>query len=103
MKKDNSDFYVSDRVKLSDYFDVYAHGKGFQLKKDDETYSIVPVKLQSEGFLHQSIGWEVDECGNNFHELHEAIEYVLNLEGITVEVYNLKEFYDIEVGDMDGR
>ena len=93
----SENFKANDRVELSGYFDVHAHGNGFQLRRDDTPYSIIPViKKDSWG---RSIHWEVNSHENRFDELHEAIEYVLDQENVSVSVESIKEYYEMEEAD----
>lgn len=102
MNKDvkNSDIERTDRVELSGYFDVHSHDSGFQLSREDRTYSIIPVTMNN-GFVSQKIGWEVleiEEAGGGkeqFEGLTEAIEYVLQEEGVKVSVYPVRDFYKL--------
>lgn len=94
----NSGIKDNDRVELSSYFEVYSHGNGFQLKREDTTYSIIPIKRAREGF-GQYIGWEVNSDKHRFDNLVEAIEYVLEKEQVEVPVWPIKDFY--ELGDKN--
>lgn len=87
----SEDFKENDRVELSGYFDVHAHGNGFQLRREDRTYSIIPVDGRLSNFK-----WEVNKSKNTFDELHDAIEYVLDEENISVKVETVKEYYGME-------
>lgn len=71
-------FKENDRVELSGYFDVHAHGNGFQLRRDDNFYFIIPFAKKHDQLGVKEIGWEVNSGENRFDELHEAIEYVLD-------------------------
>lgn len=84
----------NDRVQLSTYFEVYSHGNGFQLKKGDTTYSIIPIKKPRE--FGWGIGWEVNRSKNQFDNLVKAIEYVLKQEQVQVPVWPVKDFYNIQ-------
>ena len=86
----DSDFKDNDRVELSGYFDVYTHANGFQLKKEDRTYSIIPIDGRLSNFR-----WEVNNDQNQFEDLPSAIEYILDEENISVKVHSIKEFYGI--------
>ena len=90
----NSGMKDNDRVELSGYFDVFSHGKGFQLKKEDRTYSIIPVDGRLSDFR-----WEVNSYENQFEDLVSAIEFVLKEEDVSVKVHGIKEFYNI--GDSE--
>ena len=92
-KLSDEDFWETDRVELSGYFDVYAHGKGIQLVKEDRTYSIVPLHVHG---IERKQVWEVNNDENQFSDLHKAISYVLKEEGVKVTVQSVKEFYNIE-------
>jgi len=92
----SEDFKENDRVELSGYFDVHAHGNGFQLRRDGNFYSIIPIKKPRDQGFGQKIGWEVNRDKNRFDELHEAIEYVLDQEKLSVRVENIREYYGKE-------
>lgn len=98
---ESKDFKHNDRVKLSEVFQVHAHGNGFQLKRKDTTYSIIPIKQARETGFGQKIGWEVNKDTNRFDELHKAIEYVLEQEDVSVKVESIKEYYGIEEVDSE--
>lgn len=87
----SSGFKDNDRVELSGYFDVFTHGNGFQLRREDRTYSITPVDGRLSDFK-----WEVNSDENQFEDLPSAIEYVLQEEDVSVKVHNIEEFYDID-------
>ena len=85
-----SDIKENDRVELSEYFDVFSHGNGFQLKREDRTYSIIPVDGRLSDFR-----WEVKSDENQFKDLVSAIKFVLEEEDVSVKVHGIREFYDI--------
>jgi len=95
----SEDFKQNDRVELSGYFDVHAHGNGFQLRRDGNFYSIIPVAKKHDQIGVKEIGWEVNSDKNRFDELHKAIEYVLDEENVSVKVENIKEYYGKEEAD----
>lgn len=90
----------NDRVELSGYFDVHVHGNGFQLRREDRTYSIVPYVEGIEHFGTAENTWEVrGEEGsdgiNRYDSIHDAIKAILEHEGVSVNVENIKEYYNI--------
>lgn len=93
-----SDIKDNERVELSVYFDVFSHGNGFQLKREDNYYSIIPIKKAREKGFGQEIGWEVNNDKNRFDSLIEAIKYVLDEEGVSVKVHSIQEFYGMNDG-----
>lgn len=91
----------NDRVELSGYFDVHVHGNGFQLRKDDRTYSIVPYVKGIEHFGTAENTWEVSgpegsDGINRYDSIHDAIEAILDEEDVSVNVESIKEYYNIE-------
>jgi hypothetical protein len=92
----SKDFKKNDKVELSGYFDVHSHGNGFQLRREDNYYSIIPVAKKHDQLGVKEIGWEVNNHKNRFDELHEAIEYVLEEEGVSVKIENVREYYGKE-------
>ena len=97
----NQDFKANDRVELSEYFDVHVHGNGFQLRRDDRTYSIVPYVKGIEHFGTAENTWEVSgpegsDGINRYDSIHDAIQAILEHEGVSVKVESIKEYYKIE-------
>lgn len=87
----SSDIKENERVELSGYFQVYSHGNGIQLVRDNRTYSIVPVLGRSK--------WEVNDYQKEssyprFDDLNQAIEYVLEEESVEVKVHGPSDFYE---------
>jgi len=95
----SENFKHNDRVELSAYFDVHAHGNGFQLRRDDRTYSIIPVPEDYNIEGVKEIGWEVNNDRHRFGELHKAIEYVLEEENVSAKVEPIMEYYGKEEAD----
>jgi hypothetical protein len=92
----SEDFKENERVELSGYFDVHAHGNGFQLRRDGSFYSIIPIKKSRDEGFGQKIGWEVNSDKNRFDELHKALEFVFEEEGVSVSVEEIREYYGKE-------
>jgi hypothetical protein len=92
----SKDFKENERVTLSGYFDVHVHGNGFQLRRNGNFYSIVPVAKKHDLIGVKEIGWEVNNDDHRFDELHKAIEYVLKEEKLSVYVEDVEEYYGKE-------
>jgi hypothetical protein len=89
----------NDRVRLSAEFEVFTHGKGFQLRRNGNFYSIIPITKSHDIFGVKEIGWEVNNGQNRFDNLLSAIKYVLNQEDVSVEVLDIQTFYN-NVGEV---
>jgi len=89
------DFKENDRVELSGYFDVHVHGNGFELRRDDRTYSIIPYVAGVEHFGTAENNWEVrgeegSEGINRYDSIHGAIQAILEHEAVSVKVESIK-------------
>jgi hypothetical protein len=97
----SEDLKKNDRVELSGYFDVHVHGNGFQLRREDRTYSIIPFVKGIEHFGTAENLWEVSGSEgsdgiNRYDSIHDAIEAILDEEEVSVKVESIKEYYNIE-------